>query len=89
MGCSSRTADGAEAFDFYIRNQNPSVYSVPISPSAQVYYMDMVGGPDPTPIALSSWPTSASFQTCPSDHCAVWLYVNGGAATWIDEQYLP
>jgi hypothetical protein len=86
---AAATADGEEVFDFYIRNQNPKVYSVPISSSAQVYYVDMITGPDPTPIALSSWPTSASFQSCPSDHCAVWLYVNGGVATGIVEQYLP
>ena len=82
-------ADGEEVFDFYIRNQNPKVYSVPISGSVQVYYVDMITAPEPTPIVPTSWPTSASFQTCPSDHCAVWLYVNGGVATGIVEQYLP
>jgi len=86
---AAATADGEEAFDFYVRNQNPKVYSVPISPSAQVYYVDMISGPEPTPIALSSWPTADSFTTCPGDYCPVWLYVNGGVATGIVEQYLP
>jgi hypothetical protein len=86
---AAATADGEEAFDFYVRNQNPKVYIVPISPSAQVYYVDMISGPEPTAIALSSWPTADSFTTCPGDYCPVWLYVNGGVATGIVEQYLP
>ena len=86
---AAATADGAEAFDFYIRNQNPNTYSVAIAGSAQVYYVDMTGGPEPTPIALASWPTPASYVPCPGEFCAVWLYVNGGVATGIVEQYLP
>ncbi|MBI5157157.1 MAG: hypothetical protein HZA58_03995 [Acidimicrobiia bacterium] len=86
---AAATADGEEAFDFYVRNQNPKVYSVPISPTAQVYYVDMITGPEPTPIAVSSWPTADSFTTCPGEYCPVWLYVNGGVATGIVEQYLP
>ncbi len=86
---AAATADGAEAFDFYVRNLNPKVYSVPISPSAQVYYVDMISGPEPTPIALADWPTADSFTTCPGEFCPVWLYVNGGVATGIVEQYLP
>ncbi|OFW63602.1 MAG: hypothetical protein A2135_05875 [Actinobacteria bacterium RBG_16_67_15] len=86
---AAATADGAEVFDFYIRNQNPKVYTVPISPSAEVWYVDMITGPEPAPLPLASWPTSASYVPCPGDYCAVWLYINGGVATGIVEQYLP
>lgn len=86
---AASTADGAEAADFHVRNQNPKLYSVPISPTAQVYYVDMITGPGPTPIAVTSWPTADSFATCPGEYCPVWLYVNGGVATGIVEQYLP
>ncbi|HAX81443.1 MAG TPA: hypothetical protein DCY40_02605 [Actinobacteria bacterium] len=86
---AAATADGEEVMDFYIRNQNPKLYTVPVSPSAEVWYVDMIGGPEPTPIPLASWPTSDSYSMCPGDHCPVWLYVNGGAATGIVEQYLP
>jgi hypothetical protein len=86
---AAATEDGEEVFDFYIRNQNPKVYTVPISASAQVWYVDMITGPEPASIPLASWPTSDSYVPCPGDYCAVWLYVNSGAATGIVEQYLP
>jgi hypothetical protein len=86
---AAATADGEEVMDFYIRNQNPRVYTVPIAATAEVWYVDMITGPDPAPIPLASWPTADSSVPCPGDHCAVWLYVNGGTATGIVEQYLP
>ncbi|HSG78872.1 MAG TPA: hypothetical protein VLD62_04760 [Acidimicrobiia bacterium] len=84
---AAATADGAEAFDFYIRNLNPVTYAVPIDPAARVWYVD--ADVVVTEIPLPSWPTPASFLSCPGDFCSVWLYVNGGAATGIVEQYLP
>ena len=84
---AAATADGAEAFDFYIRNLNPVTYAVPIDPAARVWYVD--GSVVMTEIPLASWPTPASFLSCPGDFCSVWLYVNAGSATGIVEQYLP
>jgi hypothetical protein len=82
-------SDGAEE-GFYIRNQNPKVFTVPIAPTAAVYSID-AAGPTwfPESIALASWPSGSSWLTCPGESCAVWLYVNGGVATGIVEQYLP
>ena len=82
--------DEAEAFDFYIRNNVTVTYHVSIAADARVWYIhkmssDMI----PAEIPLASWPNPASFQICPSDHCAVWLYVNGLQVTGIVEQYLP
>ena len=83
------TTDGAEE-GFHVRNQNPKVFAVPIGAAAQVWYV-AAAGPDwfPEPLPLASWPSATSWLPCPGDTCAVWLYVNGGAATGIVEQYLP
>jgi len=84
-------ADGSEAFDFYIRNQNPKTYDVQIPANADVYWIDPTAAewPWPIPIPPTAWPNPASFLSCPSQWCSVWLYVNGGQATGIVEQYLP
>ncbi|MFH2072019.1 MAG: hypothetical protein ABIJ75_04115, partial [Actinomycetota bacterium] len=82
--------DGEEAFDFYIRNQNPLTRQVPLAGSARVWYVPAVGDvsfPIETPV--TSWPHPDSFLACPSDWCGVWLYVNDGKATALVEQYLP
>jgi hypothetical protein len=83
--------DGEEAFDFYIRNNVAVTYHVSVAVGARVWYISMTSGDVsmPTEIPLASWPNPDSFQDCPSDHCAVWLYVNGGQVTGIVEQYLP
>ena len=83
--------DGEEAFDFYIRNQNPNTRSVPVATTARVWFVDITS-PDvlfPDEIPLASWPHPDSFQVCPSTWCSVWLYVNGGEVTGLVEQYLP
>lgn len=89
---AAATADGAEAFDNYIRNQNPMTFPVPISPLAQVFYIDATpsdAGFFPQPIAVASWPTAASYLPCPGELCGVWLYVNGGQATGVVEMFQP
>lgn len=81
--------DGAEE-GFHIRNKNPKVFSVTISPTAAVYSVGEAGPTwFPEPIPLASWPSATSWLPCPGDTCAVWLYLNGGTATGIVEQYLP
>lgn len=86
---AAATADGAEAFDFYIRNANPSTRAVPMAADAQVYGVtDTAGGIEM--VAVVGWPpTPGGYLECPAEFCAVWLYVNGGIATGIVEQYLP
>lgn len=89
-GVAAATADGEVGYDldFYIRNQNPKTYSVTIAPAAQVWFVDGITV-EPQAIAPGDWPTALSYTPCPGDHCSVWLYVNGGVATGIVEQYLP
>jgi hypothetical protein len=83
--------DGAEAFDFYIRNMNPATYPVPLSGSTRVWYIDASSGDVsmPTEIPVTSWPHPDSVLNCPAQYCSVWLYINGGVATALVEQYLP
>jgi hypothetical protein len=83
-------ADGEEAFDFYVRNMNPRTFKVPISGSARVWFIDGTGSDFfPTEIPVTSWPHPDSYVPCPGEFCGVWLYVNGGEATGIVEQYSP
>ena len=81
-------ADGEEAFDFYIRNQNPKLYTVPIAPDAEVFFIDGMTI-ELTEIPVSAWPSNESYLRCPDQYCGVWLYVNDAVATGVVEQYLP
>lgn len=88
---AAATADGEEAFDFYIRNQNPKTFPVPLDSAGTAYWLDATGDLTPLAVAMTAWPMSAppSYQQCPDDFCSVWLYVNDGTATELIEQYLP
>ena len=72
--------------DYCVRNNNPKVFSVPISGAADVFYIDGVTL-NLSPVAASAWPVSLSYLPCPGESCGVWLYVNGGSATGIVEMY--
>jgi hypothetical protein len=94
--CTAQIADGfasdaSECLDYYPQNNVATTFEVPIASGARVWYVDMLSGDvgSPTEIPLGSWPHPDSFQDCPASHCSVWLYVNGGQATAIVEQYLP
>ena len=76
--------------DVWIVNQNPKLRSVLVASDATVW--SIVG--DPTEghrgVAFTDWPVSPdTYVPCPGEFCGVWLYVNGGVATEIVEQYLP
>jgi len=83
--------DGEEAFDFYIRNENPDTRSVPIDLNGIAHWLDGAGDLTPQAMKMSSWPIigGTAYQACPGDFCGVWLYVNDGVATELVEQYLP
>ena len=94
--CDAQMDDGfaanpSECLDYYIQNNVTTTFSVPLAADARVWYVNMLSGDvsSPTEIPLASWPSPDSFQDCPSDWCGVWLYVNGGRATAIVEQYRP
>lgn len=88
---AAATADGGEAFDFYIRNQNPKTFTVPLLATGTAFWLDATGDLTPQPIPMTTWPVAAppSYQQCPHEFCSVWLFVNSGTATELVEQYLP
>jgi hypothetical protein len=84
-------ADGDEAIDFYIRNQNPATFTVPLDPGGTAYWLDATGDLTPLPIPMGDWPMPSppGYQECPHDFCSVWLFMNDGEVTELVEQYLP
>ena len=88
---SEAIKDGQEALNnYYIRNQNPLTFSVPIGSGATIYWLDTSSGnfvPEPMPMA--AWPGPDEAWPCPGELCGVWLYINGGVITEAIEQYRP
>ena len=92
LGWEKAEEDGEEGYDldFYIRNNNPAIRQVTLDPGARVFALDSGGGgAEPVEITAADWPLGAGYVPCPGEYCAVWLYVNGGVATGLVEQYLP
>ena len=83
-------ADGEEVNnDYYVRNVNPALRTIPVAPSVPVYEID-AGSIGYLNIPFSGWPVDPSaYISCPSNSCNVWLFVNGGNVTEILEQYTP
>lgn len=91
-GVAAATAAGEVGYDldFYISNQNPRTYSVVLDQTRTAWRIDSSGGGvAPVAIPASDWPVGGGYVPCPGEYCAVWLYVNGGVATGLVEQYLP
>ena len=87
---AAATADGEEAFDFYIRNQNPKLFTVPLDPAGTAYWLDATAADiTPLPIVMTDWPVNGGYTPCPGEYCSVWLFVNDGEVTELVEQYLP
>ena len=84
-------ADGVEVNnDYYIRNQNPLTFDVPMATAAKMYWLDSSSGNfEPTPMSMADWPGPDEDWPCPGEFCGVWLYINEGEITEAVEQYLP
>jgi len=82
--------DGVEVdIDYYIRNNNPALRTVPVATAGTVYEIEATTI-DFLTVAFADWPVDpAGYIACPSDWCGVWLFVNGGEVTEILEQYFP
>ncbi len=82
--------DGVDVdIDYYIRNNNPALRTVPVATAATVYEIE-APTIDFLTVAFADWPVDPTGYTpCPSDWCGVWLFVNGGEVTEILEQYFP
>lgn len=78
--------------DYYIRNVNPRLRTLPVASDVEVTLVDL--GADPAE-AESSWTSLLDdLASQPSDHDLVsynpfWLEVEGGVVTRIEEQYVP
>jgi hypothetical protein len=74
--------------DHYLRNRKSTTRTVPVAWSAVVYQVSVVTGKYETR-AFNAWPDQpAGYQLCPSRQCGVWLYVNQGMITEIQEDWL-
>jgi hypothetical protein len=82
--------DGEEVNnDYYVRNVNPTVRTVPVATPSMVYEIESTSVGFLT-VLFADWPIDpAGYIACPSDWCGVWLFVNSGEVTEILEQYLP
>ena len=83
-------ADGEEVNnDYYVRNANPTLRTIPVPPAAGVWEID-AGSIGYLDVPFSDWPLDpTAYISCPSDWCGVWLFVNSGNVTEILEQYVP
>jgi len=85
-------ADGVTVDDdYYIRNQNPTLRTVPVRSDAVVYELEPNYNAFLTE-PYAAWPHDNTMLSmiCPAPSgCMVWLAVNGGDVTEIMEQYTP
>ena len=83
--------DGGEALNnYYIRNQNPLLFEVPIGEGATMFWLDVGSGSFvPEPMPMAAWPGPDEAWPCPGELCGVWLYINDGVITEAIEQYRP
>jgi hypothetical protein len=78
--------------DYFIGNTSSALRTVPRDPSGTAYWID-ASVPDLAlqPVPMADWPVAGGshYIPCPGEYCGVWLYVNGGVATELVEQYVP
>ena len=72
--------------DYYVRNQNRALRSVPVADGATVVWLE---DPDPSRPTTSDYPTWRAARDGRTDLPGVWLTVAGGEVTEISEQYVP
>ena len=76
--------------DYWIVNDNPTLRDVPVAADATIWTITGDATQGLQPLDFASWTGAESTYTpCPGTSCVVWLYVNGGEATEIAEQFLP
>lgn len=72
--------------DYYVRNQNRALRSVPVADGAKVVWLE---DPDPSRPTTSDYPTWRAVRDGRTYLPGVWLTVAGGEVTEISEQYVP
>jgi hypothetical protein len=89
IGYAEGAEDGEEVNnDYYLRNVNPTLRTVPVAAAATVYEIEAISVGFLT-VPFADWPVDPTFDiACASNWCVVWLFVNGGEATEILEQHV-
>jgi hypothetical protein len=84
--------DGAESpppNDYYIRNTNPQLRTITVAPNAEVSWLPSIGDPSTqTTIPYADWLVGRESRGTGFDP-GVWITINNGVATFIEEQYVP
>ena len=77
--------------DFYIRNEVATLRTVAVAPDAVIHWFPTTTGE----LALEVQPwdewiaAPSGYLECPGAGCNVWLYVNEGSVTEVQQQYTP
>ena len=72
--------------DYYVRNVNPALRTIPIDPTATVAWLADPGGPDLTPIPYADW---LAARVTRSYQPGIIIEVTGGSSVFFQEQYVP
>jgi hypothetical protein len=74
--------------DYYVRNTNPALRTVPVGDGAEVNWLSNVGSPASVTIDYPDWLVARQdrgLELQPS----VWITITGGEVAEIEEQYVP
>jgi hypothetical protein len=78
-----------EGLDFYVRNQNPRLRTLPVADDVAVTRVDCGAGPCAEGAATTYDELTRAVDRAPGRAGLHWLTVEGGEVVRIDEQYLP
>ena len=84
------TEDGQESpppNDYYIRNVNPTLRTVPVAAGAEVNWLPSTG--DPATATTVDYTTWLAERETRDFQPGVWLTVADGMVTFVEEQYVP
>ena len=73
--------------DYYVRNANPMLRTIPVGSLAEVAWMPTPG--DPSTVEVISYPEWVTDRLSRSFQPPVWLNIEGGEIISIEEQYIP
>jgi hypothetical protein len=74
--------------DYYVRNTNPALRTVPVADDAQVSWLANVGSPALATIDYPTWLTQRVARGVEMQP-GVWITITGGDVATIEEQYVP
>ena len=84
--------DGEEAFDYYIRNQNTKLRTLPVTATAKVVVNTLTAsesGSSSKDVTITHAKLASFFTQGKAQQRLFWFTLKGGAVVEIREQYLP